>query len=343
MNIGSVTIDPPVFLAPMAGITDSPFRSVARSLGCPAVFTEMVSAEGIVRGGKGSRELLGFTPEEHPIFAQIFGEDPKVLAEAARHCASLGFDGIDINMGCPVKKVVRGGAGAALMRDPGRACRILEAVQNAVPLPVTAKIRAGWSTQEINALDFARQLTAAGAKAITLHPRTRDQFYAGRADWPLIGKLASSVSVPVIGNGDLKLPEDAKRMMEETGCHGVMVGRAALGNPWLLAAMAGFSYPPSLEERLRLFSLHLEKSIAWFGSEQRAVLKMRKHLMWYSRGFPGAHVLRRRLGQIDTASAMLQSFSQLLSMPNVRSEKKEKQRERQEDDSRSIQREKSGE
>jgi tRNA-dihydrouridine synthase B len=323
MRLGLVTIDPPVFLAPMAGITNSPYRRLCRSLGCPVVITEMVSAEGIVRGGLGSLELLQFDPSEHPILVQLFGHDPQVVAEAAKRCAERGFDGVDINMGCPVKKIVKDGAGAALMRDPKASVRMLEAVRRALPkeMPVSVKLRAGWSLQQVNVVEVATRLAEAGADALTIHPRTRNQFYAGCADWNLITQVVRAVSVPVIGNGDLRRPEDATRMISQTGCAGVMVGRAAMGDPWIAGAMASAltrvtalpsTYPPSAQERLRCFSLHLDLMIHWLQSERRAVLQMRKHLIWYSRGLRGAAKLRSGLALMNTASDLKQALRQVL-------------------------------
>lgn len=318
MRIGTLTIDPPVWMAPMAGITDSPFRRMVRSLGCPAVVTEMISSEGIIRRGKGSLALLNFFPEEKPISAQIFGAKPEVMAEAARIVAGHGFDLVDINMGCPVKKVVRSGSGAALMRDPQSAAKIVSAVRKAVNLPVTVKIRAGWNSEETNALEFAKALVEEGADAITLHPRTRTQFYSGAANWDLISKLVEHLSVPVIGNGDIKTPSDAKRMMESTHCAGVMVGRAAMGDPFLPGAIAGAPYPPSRQKRYEAFCTHLDLVIGLLGSEHRAVLCMRKHLAWYARGMPGAAKLRRTLDSFENASDMKLAIERIASNSDLK-------------------------
>jgi len=313
MKLGTTAIEPAVFLAPMAGITDSPFRLIARELGCPAVVTEMVSAEGIIRDQDGSMRLLGFEPGEHPVIAQIFGSRPESMAEAARRCQDLGFDAVDINMGCPVKKVIRSGSGAALMRDEDNAVRVADAVRRAVSVPVTAKLRSGWSPGEQNAVDLARRLADCGLDALTVHPRTRNQFYSGSADWQVIARVAAEVDLPVVGNGDLRTPEDAKRMLQQTGCCGVMVGRAALGNPWLPGRMAGLREdPPGREEIHRVFCIHLEKMIDWMGSPRRAVMRMRKHAVWYTRGIDGAAALRRGLKHLTTPAEMQRAMAALL-------------------------------
>ena len=313
MNLGALAIEPAVLLAPMAGITDSPFRSLARELGCPAVFTEMVSAEGTIRGQGGTLRLLSFQPSEHPVIAQIFGSRPEIMADAARRCQEHGFDAVDINMGCPVKKVIRHGAGAALMRQPGTAARIVAAVRRAVSVPVLAKLRSGWSPEEINAVDLACRLADSGLDAVTVHPRTRNQFYSGSADWQIIAQVAAAVDVPVIGNGDLRTVADAERMRRQTGCAGVMVGRAALGNPWLLGRMAGvLTTPPGRDEIHRVFCIHLEKMINWIGSQRRAVMRMRKHVVWYTRGVEGAATLRRGLKDLHTAADMKRAMAALL-------------------------------
>ena len=306
-------IQPAVFLAPMAGITDLPFRRIVRCLGCPAVVTEMVSAEGIIRNGKGSRKLLKSDPAERPVFVQLFGARPDSLAEAACRVSELDFDGIDINMGCPVPKVVRNGAGAALMREPDRAEAVVRAVRQATDLPLTVKLRAGWTEAERNAPELAKRLAGAGADAITIHGRTRSQGYSGQADWSIIRSVVEAVAVPVIGNGDIRSPEDGQTMREQTGCAGVMVGRGALGNPWLPGALAGRPYPPTFSERYEVFCHHLDSMLVFLGSEVRAVQRMRKHLVCYARGLHGAQGLRRRLDQFLTAEQMKSAFAQLLS------------------------------
>jgi nifR3 family TIM-barrel protein len=313
MKLGALSIEPAVLLAPMAGITDSPFRGLARELGCPAVVTEMVSSEGIIRDQGGSMRLLSFGPGEHPVIAQIFGSRRESMAEAARRCQDLGFDAVDINMGCPVKKVIRSGSGAALMRDEENAAKVVSAIRRAVSLPVTAKLRSGWSPEEQNAVDLACRLADCGLDALIVHPRTRNQFYSGSADWQVIARVVEAVNLPVVGNGDLRTPEDAKRMFQQTGCAGVMVGRAALGNPWLPGRMAGLgSGPPDREEIHRVFCIHLQKMIDLLGSPTRAVMRMRKHAVWYTRGIDGAAALRRGLKHLNTPAEMKRAMAALL-------------------------------
>ncbi|HOX42671.1 MAG TPA: tRNA dihydrouridine synthase DusB [Myxococcota bacterium] len=321
--LGGLRVAPAVWMAPMAGVTDSPFRRVLRRLGCPAVVTEMISAEGLLRAQRPTRALLAFDPEERPLFAQLFGREPARLAAAAEQVVALGFDGIDLNMGCPVPKIVRQGSGAALMRDPGRAEAIVRAVRKVVACPLTAKIRAGWSADEVNALEVAERLQDAGADAVALHARTRAQGYAGRADWALIGRLVARLRIPVLGNGDLHTPEDGERMRAETGCAGLMIGRGALGNPWLpralgqLGAPGAPAYPPPARERHEVFCTHLGLMLAWVGSERHAVPPMRKHLIWYSRGLRGATELRRSLGRMSTAAELEAAFARLVGLPET--------------------------
>jgi hypothetical protein len=322
MRIGSMDITPPVLMAPMAGFTDSPFRRVLRRCGCPAVVTEMVSAEGLIRGGAGTLALLEHAPEEQPLLVQLFGARPESMAAAAELAAERGFAAIDINMGCPVKKVVRSGAGAALLREPARAAAVLAAVRRAVDLPLTAKLRSGWTAAEINAVEVARRLADAGADGLIVHPRTRAQYYAGRADWRLIGQVAAAVDIPVVGNGDLRRPADGRAMRRQTGCAGLMVGRAALGDPFLPAALAGTGSPPTAAQRLDAFCTHLDLVVAWLGSERRAVQRMRKHLTWYARGLPGAAALRRELPRLERAGEMRAAYERLLfAAPGEKSER----------------------
>jgi tRNA-dihydrouridine synthase B len=292
-----------IILAPMAGITDLPFRLIFRRFGVGLAFTEMVSANGLIRAGRTTRELLVTTPEDRPLGIQLFGDSPEVLAEAAR-CVDEDGDLLDLNLGCPVKKVVRSGAGSALLRNPGRVARIVAAIRRATSRPLTVKLRSGWDQQSVNFLEIARIAVAEGADAITLHPRTRSQGFSGRADWDQIARLKSAVTVPVIGSGDLFKATDAMKMLEQTGCDAVMIGRGAYGNPWLisdiLALQAGRkpAAPPVLD-RLQVFRDHLDLFVDQFGPK-KALLDLRKHLSWYSRGLPGAAGFRARINKIHS-------------------------------------------
>jgi len=304
MIIGDTTLESPFVLAPLAGYTDSPMRRLARRLGAAMVWTEMVSAEGAIRESDKTFELLVFDPAERPIAFQLFGSRPESMAGAARRIARLGPDVIDLNAGCPAKKVVRGGSGAALMTDLGLLHEIAATVVGATGLPVTAKIRSGWDGGSINAPEAAGVLEAAGVRAIVIHPRTRNQGFKGSADWSVIRDVKRAVGIPVIGSGDVKTPEDALTMLETTSCDGVMIGRAAVGNPWIfslalaLAETGRPSPPPTLADRIRLALEHLELMVAAKG-ERRGVLEMRKHIVAYLRGFPGASGLRAELVRME--------------------------------------------
>ncbi|NMB77203.1 MAG: tRNA dihydrouridine synthase DusB [Myxococcales bacterium] len=314
MRLRGLSLEPAVMLAPMAGFSDSPLRTLAREAGCALVFTEMVSAEGLLRRQRGSRELLRFSPQERPIFAQLFGREPERLAAAAEVCAGLDFDGVDLNLGCPMRKIVGGGAGAALMREPERAERIVSAMRRVLRVPLTVKMRAGWSAGEKNAVELARRLEGAGADAVTLHPRTRDQFYGGAADWSLVATLVRALAIPVVGNGDVRTPQDAERLRRETGCAGVMIGRAALGNPWIFSALAGRPVRLDGYERLRVFHRHLEAMVRFYNDPRRAARNMRKHLVAYTRGLPGGAALRVQLQTLDRPEQLLYEFSRLLGI-----------------------------
>jgi tRNA-dihydrouridine synthase B len=308
----------PVWLAPMAGVTDSPFRQLARELGCPLLVSEMVSVEGILRGTKNTLRLLRFHPAEKPIFVQLFGASPERMAQAAEFCLGLGFDGIDINMGCPMRKVVGRGAGAALLARPDLACRMVAAVRARVSAPLSVKVRSGWSRQSVNILELGPRLADAGADLIILHPRTREQFFQGEADWSLVEKLAERVGIPVVGNGDIHTPEQALSRLRQSGCRGVMIGRAAMGAPWLpgqiATALAGGQPEEFTPERRREIALrHLEKTLAWLGDEKLALRLMRKHFLWYSRGLAGAADFRRSLATINDVEKIKQAWHKLLA------------------------------
>jgi tRNA-dihydrouridine synthase B len=311
MQIGSVVYETPFVLAPLAGLTDSPMRRICRRRGASMVWTEMVSAEGLVRDGAKSHELLAFAEEERPIAFQIFGARPEAMAGAAASAAALRPDVIDINVGCPAKKVVRGGAGAALMREPALLKEIASAVVETAGRPVTAKIRSGWNADSLNAVEVAVALEECGVSAVAIHPRTRAQGFRGAADWSVIRDVANSVSIPVLGSGDVRTAEDALRMLETTGCAAVMIGRAAVGNPWLfrsaetLRRTGGSADPATLVETLATAIEQLNLMVEAKG-ERRGVLEMRKHLVAYLRGFRGASHLRAELVRIDGHAAVLE-------------------------------------
>ena len=242
-------------LAPLAGISNLPFRLIARAQGCALAYTEMISSNGLVRKTEKTYEYLKTSAEDRPLGVQIFGADPEIMAEAARIVADSGVDLIDINMGCPVKKVIKAGAGVILMKDPDLVARMIEAVKKAVKIPVTVKIRSGWNRSSINAVEIAQIAEDCGADAITVHPRTADQGYSGHADWKIIANVKKAVKIPVIGNGDIRQPQDAVRMLAETACDAVMVGRGALGNPWIFKGISqalngqAIDYLPTLKSK----------------------------------------------------------------------------------------------
>ena len=314
MIIGNLVLSNPVLLAPMAGITDLPYRRLMKKFGASLVFTEMVSANGLHYGGGGTLDLLRSSPDEHPLGVQIFGSEPDFLAEAARKVAPHG-DLLDINMGCPVKKVIRGGAGSALLQEPRRVREILRAVRRAVDLPLTIKIRSGWDDATRNFLDIARIAEDEGVDAITLHPRTRSEGFSGHSDWDEITRLKSCTTLPVIGSGDLFSVDDALAMFEQTGCDAVMIGRGGYGNPWLvsnlLARLAGKSETePDAAERYRVLMLHLDLFLETFTREQ-AVRDMRKHLCWYTHALPGSAAFRRNVNRTRTfeeLNELIESF-----------------------------------
>jgi tRNA-dihydrouridine synthase B len=288
MLAGPLRLEGRVLLSPLCGVTDSPFRTLARRHGASMVFCEMTSSDGLVRKNPKTFELLEYRPEERPVGAQLCGSEAPVMADAARMCADLGFDSIDLNYGCPVRKVIAREAGAAMLTDLDRLERVTAAVVNAVPLPVTAKIRIGWDKESINASQVAQVLERSGVKWITVHARTRTEKFTGSAHWEVIGQVKESTRLPVIGNGDVKTPEDAKRMVDQTGCDGVMVGRGAFGNPWLFGRanrlLAGLDPgpEPTPREKIETAVAHLH-DLARKKGEYAATL-MRKHVAWYVRG-----------------------------------------------------------
>ncbi len=305
MTIGNVTIAGKAALAPMAGVADRAFRKLCVENGAAYVVGEMVSCKGLCFGDAKSEELLSLDPQEHPAAIQLFGDDPDTMARAAQKAMTYHPDILDINMGCPAPKIAGNGCGSALMRDPERCRAIVAAVAGAVPVPVTAKIRKGYSREESNAVEVALACQEGGAAAITVHGRTRDQMYAPPVDWNIIRQVKQALSIPVIGNGDVTSPETAAALYEETGCDLVMVGRGALGAPWLFAQIEAFLThgtrlpDPSLSRRMVLLRRHAEYAVRFKG-ERVAMREMRKHAAWYVRGIRGAASLRCLAGTLST-------------------------------------------
>ncbi len=325
LTLGPLSLDGPAALAPMAGYTDAGFRVLCREQGCALGVSEMVSAEGLLRGGRATARLMRIADGERPVGIQLYGPDPVRMAEAAAVAeAEAAPDLIDLNMGCPVKKVVRKGSGAALMRDTPRAAEMVARVRDAVDCPVTAKIRAGWSADERNALPFAEALQDAGVDAITVHARTRSQVHSGEADWDLIAELRERLSVPVIGNGGVKTAADAVRLLESTGVPALMIGRAAIGNPWLFreirAAVRGEAAPPPTADELRdVIGRHLDALIRAnvearvSGAEGRACAHFRGHLVKYTAGRHRSVAFRRQLNDLGSRAAVMDALELVLA------------------------------
>lgn len=308
VTIAGQTVPQTAALAPMASVADTAYRTLCRAHGAAMTTGELVSAKGLCYGGKGSAELCRITPPERPMGLQLFGAEPEFIAQAVQKMLAFSPDWIDLNMGCPVPKVVSQGAGSALMKTPELAESVLRAAVDAAAgeVPVTVKMRIGWDAHSVNAVDFARRMEQAGAAAITVHGRTRSQFYSGRADWSQIKAVKQAVSVPVIGNGDITCGADAVRMYAETGCDLVMVGRGSYGNPWIFreieAALAGEAYTaPDIEARLQEMLRHIRMILDMSDKPERlAMREARKHALWYLRGYPGAAAFRARSSAMET-------------------------------------------
>ena len=310
LTIGDVTLDNNVILAPMAGVTDLPFRLLCRRMGAGLVCMEMVSAKAIFYNNKNTEELLAIHPEEGPASLQLFGSDPKILADMAKRIQERPFSILDFNMGCPVPKVVNNGEGSALMKEPKLVEEILSALVKAVDKPVTVKIRKGFDEANCNAVEIARIAESCGVAAIAVHGRTREQYYSGRADWDVIARVKQAVSIPVIGNGDVDSPEAAGKLLEQTGCDGVMIGRAAQGNPWIFRDTVSYldtgrmPEPPEGQEKKRMVLEHADLQLKTKG-EYTAVREMRKHLAWYTAGMPHSARFRRTINSMETMEEMI--------------------------------------
>ena len=313
LRIGNTVLENNVILAPMAGVTDLPFRVLCREQGAGCVVTEMVSAKAVLYNNRNTRELLQIDPDERPAAVQLFGSEPDIMAEIAARLEEGPYDYIDVNMGCPVPKIVNNGEGSALMKNPKRAKEVLTAMVKAVKKPVTVKFRKGFNDLSVNAVEFAKMAESCGVAAVAVHGRTREQYYSGKADWDIIRQVKEAVRIPVIGNGDIFTPEDAGRMLKETGCDGIMVARGAKGNPWLFGRInhyldTGEVLPgPSMAE-IKAMILRHGRMLVQFKGEGVAMREMRGHMAWYTKGMPHSATLRNEINQVET----LEGFVELL-------------------------------
>lgn len=305
LRIGNVELENNLILAPMAGVTDLPFRMLCKEQECGLLYTEMVSAKAILYKNRNTKELLTVRQEERPIAVQLFGSDPEIVSSMAHQIEDGPYDIIDLNMGCPVPKVVNNGEGSALMKDPKLVEELLTALVNRVKKPVTVKFRKGFDDASVNAVEIARIAESCGVSAVAVHGRTREQYYSGSADWDIIRQVKAAVKIPVIGNGDIFTPQDAKRMMEETGCDGLMVARGARGNPWLFRRInryldTGELLPvPSAPEIGRMIMRHARMQAELKG-EELGMKEMRKHIAWYTAGLPHSAGIRRACNTLET-------------------------------------------
>lgn len=304
MKIGNIEIKNNIALAPMAGVTDLPFRTICKEIGCGLLYTEMVSAKAILYKNKNTEPLLEMTEGEHPIAVQLFGSDPEIMGDIAKLLCQRNFDILDINMGCPVPKIVNNHEGSALMKDPKLVEQILKNIVKKVDKPVTIKIRTGFDEKHINASEIARIAESCGVSAVAVHGRTREQYYSGEADYEVIADVKKSVSIPVIGNGDIRSGKDAKRMYDITGCDGIMIGRAARGNPWIFKQVIEYLNngtivePPTRKEISDLILRHAKMLIDTKG-EFTGIREMRKHVGWYTAGMPHSSHIREMVNKVE--------------------------------------------
>ena len=305
LTIGNVTLENNLILAPMAGVTDLAFRLLCKEQGAGLLCTEMISAKAIHFKNKNTKSLMRILPEERPVSLQLFGSEPDLMAEIAAQIEDEPFDILDINMGCPVPKVVNNQEGSALMKNPKLVGEIVSKMASAIKKPLTVKIRKGFTEGSVNAVEIAKIIEASGAAAIAVHGRTREQYYAGKADWDIIRQVKEAVSIPVIGNGDVNSPESAKRLIEETGCDGIMIGRAARGNPWIFGRINRFletgvkEEEPGVQEVKEMILKHARLQIEYKG-EYTGMREMRKHVAWYTAGMPHSASVRRQVNEVET-------------------------------------------
>lgn len=305
LKIGNVLLENSYVLGPMAGVTDLPFRLLCKEQGAGLLCMEMVSAKGIFYNNKNTESLLQIHPEEVPVSLQFFGSDPKIVSEMAKRVEERPFSILDINMGCPVPKVVRNGEGSALMKNPKLVYELVSATVKAIKKPVTVKIRKGFDDEHINAVEIAKIIEEAGAAAVAVHGRTREQYYSGKADWKIIRQVKEAVSIPVIGNGDVTSGEKAIAMREQTGCDGVMIARGAQGNPWIFSELLEYERTgrlpdrPDVEEIKQTMLRHARLQIEYKG-DFTGIREMRKHVAWYTKGLHGAARLRDQINQVES-------------------------------------------
>lgn len=316
LQIGSVTLENNLILAPMAGVTDLPFRLLCKEQGAGLLCMEMVSAKAILYKNRNTEELLNIDPKEVPVSLQLFGSDPDIIADMAKQIEERPFDILDINMGCPVPKIVNNGEGSALMKNPKLAGEIIEKTVKAIKKPVTVKIRKGFDDDHVNAVEMAKIAEAAGAAAVAVHGRTREQFYSGKADWDIIRQVKEAVSIPVIGNGDILCADDIRRMKEQTGCDGFMIARGAQGNPWIFRQILDefkdgkAPVKPSLQEVSDMILRHARMMLEYKG-EYIGIREIRKHAAWYTSGYPNSAKIRVRINEIETYEELEKLFQEI--------------------------------
>ncbi len=322
LQIGNVKLKNNIILAPMAGVSDLPFRLLCKEQGAGLVCMEMVSAKAIFFNNKNTEQLMSIHPDEGPVSLQFFGSEPKLMGEMAKKIEEKPFDILDINMGCPVPKVVNNGEGSSLMKDPKKAGEIVREMAKAIRKPVTAKLRIGFDSEHINVLEMAKRVEDCGAAAVAIHGRTREQYYSGKANWEMIAKVKDALSIPVIGNGDIFEPEDAKRMIDETGCDGIMIARGARGNPWLFHQTKTYletgvlEAKPDRKEVAQMIMRHAKMQVENKG-DYTGIREMRKHVAWYTAGFPHSAKIRQKSNEIESLDELEQLLEELVCYNNL--------------------------